>query len=98
MRVMSVPNVPARERDARSPLLRLISVLRVARCSARTTRAQSSTRTRRLISTGPEAVSLELREPSIYQILDRGASSYRPEAARRELIAERMLRELARKL
>jgi transposase len=68
------------EAKTRNGNVEAMRVLRVARSSARKTRAQAINQMRSLISTGPEAIRAELRDLSIYQILDRCAS-YRPGAA-----------------
>ena len=51
-------------------------MLRVARSSARKGRAQALNQIRSLISTGPEVIRADLRDRSIYEILER-CSAYR---------------------
>jgi transposase len=69
----------------------------VGRSSARKTLAQAINQMPSLVSTGPEAIRAELRELSIYQILNRCAS-YRPAAGLDVIsITKGTLRLLARR-
>jgi transposase len=52
-------------------------VLRIARSSARRSRTQAINQIRSLVSTAPDAPGEELRDLSIYEVLER-ASTYRP--------------------
>jgi transposase len=84
----------AKTRDGNVEAMR---VLRVARSSARKARTQALNQIRSLISTGPEPIRAELRDLSIYEVLERCAS-YRP-AIKLDVgsITKRTLRMLARR-
>jgi transposase len=69
-------NGAAKTRDGNVEAMR---VLRVARSSARRSRTQAINQMRSLISTAPESLRAELRDLSIYQVLER-ASNYRHNA------------------
>jgi transposase len=84
----------AKTRDGNVEAMR---VLRVARSSARKTRTQAINQMRSLISTAPEPIRAELRDLSIYEMLER-AATYRS-AAKLDLVSitKRTLRMLARR-
>jgi transposase len=70
-------------------------VLRVARSSTRRGRTQALNQMRSLISTAPDTLRSELRELTIYQVLER-TSAYRP-GTRRDIVSltKKTLRMLA---
>jgi len=72
-------------------------VLRVARSSARRGRTQALNQMRSLISTAPDTLRSELRELTIYQVLER-TSAYRP-GTKRDIVSltKETLRMLARR-
>jgi transposase len=84
----------AKTRDGNVEAMR---VLRVARASARKARTQALNQIRSLISTAPDPIRTELRDLSIYEILDL-ASTYRP-GTKLDVtsITKRTLRMLARR-
>jgi transposase len=99
----------AKTRDGNVEAMR---VLRVARSSARSSRTQAINQMRSLISTGPDELRAELRDPSIYKVLAL-ASAYRHTAktdvttvtkltlrtlARRALALEEEVKEIDRLL
>jgi len=61
---------------ARTGNVEAMRVLRVARSSARRSRTQAINQMRSLISTAPDGLRAELRDLSVYEVLDR-ASAYR---------------------
>jgi transposase len=64
------------EAKTRTGNVEAMRVLRVARSSARRSRTQAINQMRSLISTAPESVRAELRDLSIYEVLER-AGAYR---------------------
>jgi hypothetical protein len=84
----------AKTRDGNVEAMR---VLRVARNSARKARTQTLNQMRSLVSTAPESVRAELRDLTIYRLLER-ASAYRP-GTRHDLVSltKFSLRMLARR-
>ena len=84
----------AKTRDGNVESMR---VLRVARSSARRGRTQALNQMRSLISTAPDTLRSELRELTIYQVLER-TSAYRP-GTKRDIVSltKETLRMLARR-
>lgn len=84
----------AKTRDGNVEAMR---VLRVARSSARKARTQAINQMRSLISTGPEDIRVELRDLSIYEVIER-CSGYRT-AGKLDVtsVTKRTLRMLARR-
>lgn len=84
----------AKSRDGNVESMR---TLRIARISARKARTQALNQMRGIVSTGPEAIREELRDLSVYNLLER-ASSYRP-GTKRDLVSltKLTLRTLARR-
>jgi transposase len=82
----------AKTRDGNVEAMR---VLRIARSSARSNRTQALNQMRSIISTAPDALREELRDLSIYEVLER-ASTFRP-ADRLDIVSltKRTLRMLA---
>ncbi len=72
----------AKTRDGNVESMR---VLRVARSSARRGRTQALNQMRSLISTAPDTLRSELRELTIYQVLER-TSAYRP-GTKRDIVS-----------
>jgi transposase len=85
------------EAKTRNGNVESMRVLRVARSSARKGRTQALNQIRSLISTAPDALRTELRDLSIYEVLEHCAA-YRP-AAKLDVaaITKRTLRMLARR-
>ncbi|MGA9078119.1 MAG: IS110 family transposase [Acidimicrobiales bacterium] len=84
----------AKTRDGNVESMR---VLRVARSSARRGRTRAINQMRSLISTAPDSLRSELRELSIYQVLER-ASAYRPATGRDVVsLTKRTLKMLAKR-
>ena len=84
----------AKTRDGNVEAMR---VLRVARSSARKARTQSLNQMRSLISTAPDPIRADLRDLTVYRLLER-AASYRPGPARDlATLTKLTLRMLARR-
>ena len=84
----------AKTRDGNVESMR---VLRVARSSARRGRTRAINQMRSLISTAPDSLRSELRELSIYQVLER-TSAYRPATGRDVVsLTKRTLKMLAKR-
>jgi transposase len=84
----------AKTRDGNVEAMR---VLRVARSSARKARTQALNQMRSIVATGPEPIRAELRDLTVYRLLER-AAGYRP-GQRRDVMSltKRTLRILARR-
>jgi transposase len=84
----------AKTRDGNVESMR---VLRVARISARKARTQALNQMRNLVSTAPDPIRSELRDLSVFHLLER-ASTYRP-ATKRDVVSltKLSLRTLARR-
>jgi transposase len=84
----------AKTRDGNVEAMRM---LRVARSSARKARTQALNQMRSIVATGPEPIRAELRNLSVYRLLER-AAAYRP-GQRHDVMSltKRTLRMLARR-